>query len=99
LRRCRFFYAVTRQRRRSAFAIPLRKKEWKLPAILSPAEVGRILSGTPTLKQRLLLMTTYAAGLRVSEVVHRRVTDIDAHRRLIRIEQGKGKKDRSASSV
>ena len=92
----RFFYEVTLKRRRSSFAIPLCKRESKLPAILSPDEVGRVLSATQTLKQHLVLMTTYAAGLRVSEVVHLRVTDIDAQRRLIRIEQGKGKKDRYA---
>jgi integrase/recombinase XerD len=90
----RFFYAVTLKRQLSTFVIPMPKDDSKLPAILSPEEVGRILSATQTLKQRLVLMTTYAAGLRVSEVVHLRVTDIDAQRRLIRIEQGKGKKDR-----
>jgi integrase/recombinase XerD len=90
----RFFYEITLARARSAFVIPLPKDASKLPAILSPDEVDRILTATQTLKQRLVLMTTYAAGLRVSEVVHLRVTDIDAPRRLIRIEQGKGRKDR-----
>jgi site-specific recombinase XerD len=90
----RFFYEITLGRPRSAFVIPLPKDAAKLPAILSAEEVSRVLRATQTLKQRLVLMTTYAAGLRVSEVVHLRVTDIDAPRRLIRIEQGKGNKDR-----
>ena len=50
--------------------------------------------GTPNLKHRVLLMTTYAAGLRVSEVVRLRVSDIDSQRMLLRVEQGKGMKDR-----
>jgi integrase len=53
-----------------------------------------VLSAAPNLKHRLLLMTTYAAGLRVGELVRLRVTDVDSQRMLIRVEQGKGKKDR-----
>jgi site-specific recombinase XerD len=90
----RFFYEVTLGRKRSEFSIPLAKEAQKLPAILSQEEVTRLLSAAPNLKHRLVLMTTYAAGLRVSETVHLRVTDIDSQRMLIRVEQGKGKKDR-----
>ena len=90
----RFFYEVTLGRKRSEFAIPLAKDAQKLPAILSHEEVTRLLSAAPDLKHRLLLMTIYAAGLRVGEAVRLRVTDIDSPRMLIRVEQGKGKKDR-----
>jgi integrase/recombinase XerD len=90
----RFFYEVTLGRTRNEFSIPLAKEAQKLPAILSHEEVTRLLSAAPNLKHRLVLMTTYAAGLRVSETVHLRVTDIDSPRMLIRVEQGKGKKDR-----
>jgi site-specific recombinase XerD len=90
----RFFYEVTLGRPRNEFCIPLAKEAQKLPAILSQEEVARLLSAAANLKHRLVLMTTYAAGLRVSETVHLRVTDIDSQRMLIRVEQGKGKKDR-----
>ncbi len=90
----RFFYEVTLGRSRSQFSIPLAKEAQKLPAILSHEEVTRLLGAAPNLKHRLLLMTTYAAGLRVGEAVRLRVRDIDSQRMLIRVEQGKGKKDR-----
>jgi site-specific recombinase XerD len=90
----RFFYEVTLGRKRNEFCIPLAKEAQKLPAILSQEEVSRLLSAAPNLKHRVLLMTIYAAGLRVGEAVRLRVTDIDSQRMLIRVEQGKGKKDR-----
>ena len=74
----RFFYEVTLGRPRRAFSIPLPKAAKRLPQILSRAEVARVLDGTQNVKHRVLLMTTYAAGLRVSEVVRLRVTDIDS---------------------
>ena len=90
----RFFYEVTLGRQRSAFCIPLPKGAKRLPQILSREEVKRVLAGVENLKHRVLLMTTYAAGLRVSEVVRVRVTDIDSQRMVLRVEQGKGRKDR-----
>jgi integrase/recombinase XerD len=90
----RFFYEVTLGRSRRDFSIPLATEVQTLPQILSPDEVRRLLGATANLKHRLLLMTTYAAGLRVGEVVRSRVTDIDSERMLIRVEQGKGKRDR-----
>jgi site-specific recombinase XerD len=60
--------------------------------ILSPAEVA--VQSTPNLKHRTIMMTIYAAGLRVSELINLRVTDIDSQRQLIRIGQAKGHKDR-----
>ena len=66
----------------------------KLPAILSRDEVERVIAHTPNPKHRTMLLTTYAAGLRLNEVLHLRVTDIDSARMTIRVEQGKGGKDR-----
>jgi len=88
----RFFYTVTLKR--PAFTLPLPKGVKKLPAVLSREEVARLLGSTSTLRERALLMTTYGGGLRVSEVVRLRVSDIDAQRGMIRVEQGKGRKDR-----
>jgi site-specific recombinase XerD len=90
----RFFYEVTLGRERSEFSIPLPKGARKLPQILSREEVARLLNGVANLKHRVLLMTTYAAGLRVSEVTRLRVGDIDSQRMLIRVDQGKGRQDR-----
>jgi integrase/recombinase XerD len=88
----RFFYTVTLHRQ--PFTLPLPKGVKKLPEVLSRQEVARLLASTATLRERALLMTTYGGGLRVSEVVRLRVSDIDAQRGMIRIEQGKGRKDR-----
>jgi integrase/recombinase XerD len=65
-----------------------------LPVVLSPAEVARFFRAIPSLKQRTILMLAYGAGLRVGEVVELRLSDIDRERRVIRIRQGKNKKDR-----
>ena len=66
----------------------------KLPVVLSPEEVARFLDAAPGLKCRVALSVAYGAGLRVSEVVALKVSDIDSKRMVIRIEQGKGHKDR-----
>ena len=66
----------------------------KLPVILSPEEVARFLDAAPGLKYKAALSVAYGAGLRVSEVVALKVSDIDSKRMVIRIEQGKGHKDR-----
>jgi integrase/recombinase XerD len=88
----RFVSTVTLKR--PAFALPLPKGGKKLPEVLSREEVARLLASTATLRERALLMTTYGGGLRVSEVVRLRVSDIDAERGMLRVEQGKGCKDR-----
>ena len=90
----RFFYHTTLKRSAPTFTIPGPKQPQKLPEILSPEEVRRVIESTSNRRQRALLATTYAAGLRVSEVVHRKVTDVDAQRMSLRVEQGKGTKDR-----
>jgi integrase/recombinase XerD len=90
----RFFYRTTLGRDRVELVVPAARRPSRLPEILSAEEVARIIEATETRKQRVLLMTTYAAGLRVSEVIALRVSDIDANRQTIRVEQGKGMRDR-----
>jgi len=75
-------------------AIPAPKKPQRLPVVLSPEEVQQFLSSVGNTKHRAILTTCYAAGLRISEVVRLRPTDIDSQRMVIRVEQGKGQKDR-----
>ena len=74
--------------------MPPRKRTWRLPEVLSPREVERLLAAAVKLRDRCLLMTAYSAGLRVSELVHLKLNDIHTERMMIRVEQGKGKKDR-----
>jgi integrase/recombinase XerD len=90
----RFLYRITLRRDWCDEDFPLPKRPVKLPVILSFEEVTRLFESIPSLKQRAILMTAYAAGLRVSEVVHLKVTDIDSQRMMIRVRQGKGRKDR-----
>src|SRR6202158_4649319 len=66
----------------------------KLPVVLSPEEVARLLDAAPSLKYKTALSVAYGAGLRASEVVALKISDIDSKRMLIRVEQGKGRKDR-----
>jgi site-specific recombinase XerD len=90
----RFLYHVTLGRDRVQFCIPLAKQPSRLPEIMSREEIVRLFDATSNPKHRALLMTTYAAGLRVSEVVNLKVGDIDSDRMSLRVEQGKGAKDR-----
>ena len=90
----RFLYKVTLKRVRVDAAIPLPKKPFKLPVILSREEVARFFESIASRKHRTILMTAYAAGLRVSEVTRLKITDIDSQRMMIRVEQGKNRKDR-----
>src|SRR5260370_2484184 len=90
----RFLYHVTLGHPRADFHVPLPKQPQKLPELVSREEVWRLLTAPPHPRHRLLLTTIYAAGLRVSEAIALRVSDIDADRMTIRIEQGKGAKDR-----
>jgi site-specific recombinase XerD len=90
----RFLYHTTLGRPAATFTIPGPKHHQTLPEILSPAEVRRVIEATVTRKQRALLATTYGAGLRVSEVVALQLRHLDADRMCLRVEQGKGGKDR-----
>jgi len=68
----------------------------KVPVVLSPEEVARFLEAAPGIKYKAALSVAYGAGLRVSEVVSLKVSDIDSKRMMLRVEQGKGRKDRHA---
>lgn len=90
----RFFYHQTLGREKTTFHIPGPRKPSRLPEILSQEEVARLFAHTRLPRHRVLLRTAYAAGLRVNELVHLRVCDIDSERMTIRVEQGKGAQDR-----
>lgn len=90
----KFFYHTTLRRPRVTFVIPRRHAPTKLPEVLSREEILALFEAAQRPKHRLLLMTAYAAGLRVSELVHLKLADIDPNRMAIRVEQGKGAKDR-----
>ena len=90
----RFLYNVTLKRGWGVEEIPMPKRPFRLPVILSPEEVMHFLDSVDNTKHRAILMTAYAAGLRVSEATHLKVTDIDSQRMMLRVDQGKGRKDR-----
>jgi integrase/recombinase XerD len=90
----RFLYRVTLGKDWALTHIPFPRKETTLPVVLSPAEVTQFLGALTHLKYHTALSTAYAAGLRVSEVLHLRVSDIDSQRMTLRIRQGKGHRDR-----
>ena len=92
----RFFFTVTLDRADLARRLTLVHEPRKVPLVLSPAEVAQLLEAAPGPKYKAALSAAYGAGLRVSEVVSLKVCDIDSQRMLIRIEQGKGRKDRHA---
>jgi len=90
----RFFYTQTLGLDSMYLGIPPRKTQSKLPEVLSVEEITRLFLCTPNLKHRVMLMTTYASGLRVSELVNLKLKDIDSGRMMIKVCQGKGNKDR-----
>jgi site-specific recombinase XerD len=92
----RFFYHQTLGHECTSFRLPCARRPSKLPEILSREEVLRLFEVTDNLKHRTLLKTACAAGLRVSELVHLKVSDIDSDRMTLRIEQGKWAKDHYA---
>jgi integrase/recombinase XerD len=92
----RFFFTVTLDRPDLSRRLVLARYPRKLPAVLSVEEVGQLLEAAPGIKYKAILGTAYGAGLRVSEVASLKVDDIDSKRMLIRVEQGKGRKDRNA---
>ncbi len=92
----RFLFNVTLDRPDLSRRFILVRHPRKLPDVLSVEEVGRLLEAAPGPKHKAALGTAYGAGLRVSEVAALKVDDIDSTRMLIRVEQGKGRKDRNA---
>ena len=90
----RFFFNVTLER--PDLVRPLRTvtEPRKAPIVLSPEEVARLLEAAPSLKYKAALSVAYGAGLRVSEVANLKVSDIDSERMMLRVEQGKGQRDR-----
>jgi site-specific recombinase XerD len=90
----RFFYEHTIKDESVKLRLPPRKKTKRLPEVLSREDVNRVISSLDNIKHRVILMTAYSAGLRVSELVSLRQEHIDSSRMVIRVDQGKGKKDR-----
>ena len=90
----RFFYGITLRRPLFKLQLPTTKVTYKLPDILNANEVERIIKATGNVKHRTLLMLIYSAGLRVSEAVKLRLSDIDSQRMTLHIRNAKGGKDR-----
>ena len=89
-----FFYRITLKRRETEFCLPRPKVPARLPQVLSREEVAALIEKTSNVKHRALLMATYGGGLRLQEVCHLKLCDIDSDRMTLRVEQGKGAKDR-----
>jgi len=92
----RFFFTVTLDRSDVIKHLTFVPEPRKIPVILSPEEVARFLEAAPGVKYKAAFSVAYGAGLRVSEVASLKVSDIDSERMLLRVEQGKGRKDRYA---
>jgi site-specific recombinase XerD len=90
----RFFYAKTLRRDWALDYIPLPKREKTLPVIPSQQDMIRFIAAASGVKERAIVMTLYDTGLRTSEVAHLKVADIESQRMVLRVEQGKGRKDR-----
>jgi integrase/recombinase XerD len=90
----RFLYRVTLRRNWDIRRIPMARRDKKLPVVLSEREVWEFLRAIESVKHRAILMTCYAGGLRIREACHLKVADIDSGRMVIRVDHGKGAKDR-----
>jgi len=90
----RFFFRVTLGRHDIVAHTTFIHEPRKLPVVLSPEEVARLLKAASGLKYKAALSVAYGAGLRAAEVISLKVSDIDSKRMIIRVEQGKGRKDR-----
>lgn len=90
----RFLYGKTLHKDWAVEHIPFPKTEKRLPEVLSVEEVSRLFASVRTLKTRTILQTMYAAGLRLMEALKLKPSDIDSHRMVLRIQQGKGRQDR-----
>ena len=91
----RFFFRVTLKRHDIVEHTTFIREPRKLPVVLSPQEVARLLNAAPGLKYKAALSVAYGAGLRAAEVVSLKISDIDSKRMIVRVEQGKGRKDRN----
>ena len=90
----RFFFTVTLEKPDLVRPLRIVTEPRKAPVVLSQEEVSRLLQAAPGLKYKAALSVAYGAGLRVSEVAHLKVSDIDSDRMMLRVEQGKGQRDR-----
>ncbi len=90
----KFIYTVTLERPWEVEKIPRTKRPVKMPVILDKGEVRRLFAVTENLKHKAILMLVYSSGLRISEVAHLKVGDIDTARMTVLVRQGKGRKDR-----
>ena len=90
----RFFFTVTLERPDLVRPLRIVNEPRKAPVVLSQEEVARLLEAAPGLKYKAALSVAYGAGLRVSEVANLKVSDIDSERMTLRVEQGKGQRDR-----
>src|SRR5271157_4597942 len=91
----RFFFTVTLERPDLIRPLTIVNEPRRAPVVLSPEEVARLLEAAPGLKYKAALSVAYGAGLRVSEVANLKVSDIDRERMTLRVEQGKGQRDRT----
>lgn len=92
----RFPFTITLKRRDLSRSLVITRIVPRMPEVLSVEEAARLLQAAPGIKYKAALGVAYGAGLRVSEVAHLKVDDFDSKRMLIRVEQGKGGKDRNA---
>ena len=90
----RFFFTVTLEKPDLVRPLRLVAEPRRTPVVLSPEEVARLIEAAPGLKYKAALSVAYGAGLRVSEVANLKVSDIDSQRMMLRVEQGKGQRDR-----
>lgn len=90
----RFFFVTTLRRPWAIAETPYPRKTFRLPKILSPEQVARLIDAASTVFYRILLMTLYATGLRRAELAHLKLSDIDSARMVVHVKGGKGRKDR-----
>jgi site-specific recombinase XerD len=91
----RFFFGVTLDRPDMERYLTFVSEPRKLPVVLSPEEIARLLNAAPGLKYKAALSVAYGAGLRAAEVVALKIADVDSKRMILRVEQGKGGRDRN----
>jgi site-specific recombinase XerD len=95
----RFFFVRVLKRRELKEDLPSPKRHRRLPTVLSPDEIPRLIAGAKNLYRRMLLMTLYGTGLRRSELLELKVGDIDSQRMVVRVERGKGGRAARCRSV